>query len=35
MCGTNDVAENDGRYVESSEVVGNITAMAQDRKSVV
>ncbi|MBR5033841.1 MAG: endonuclease/exonuclease/phosphatase family protein [Bacteroidales bacterium] len=29
MCGTNDVAENDGRYVESSEVVGNITAMAQ------
>ena len=29
MCGTNDVAENDGRYVESSEVVENITAMAR------
>ena len=29
MCGTNDVAENDGRYVESSEVVANIAAMAQ------
>ena len=29
MCGTNDVAENDGRYVESSEVVSNIAAMAQ------
>ncbi|MBO4418056.1 MAG: lipase [Bacteroidales bacterium] len=29
MCGTNDVAENDGRYVESSEVVDNIAAMAE------
>ena len=29
MCGTNDVAENDGSYVESSAVVENITAMAQ------
>lgn len=29
MCGTNDVAENDGRYVESSTVVENIAAMAE------
>lgn len=29
MCGTNDVAENDGVYVESSAVVSNIAAMAE------
>ena len=29
MCGTNDVAENGGRYVESSEVLENIDAMVQ------
>lgn len=29
MCGTNDVAENGGSYVESSEVVANIAEMAE------
>ena len=29
MCGINDVAENDGKYVESSEILANIQKMAE------